>query len=175
MPLQAYMADAIDPYDIPNRFRRNPNGVLVYRDGPYDWSEEAVSDFPNHWGITVTGNPALAHDARVIDVERYDATPADVPAFAAARAQLGAATIVYCSRDTVPLVTEADSDWSRLEWFIATLDDVAWTAAGLSQWIMDDSGVYVSPAKIRACQNVPGDNYDRSLIYGAAHWAHPGH
>lgn len=175
MTLPAYMADSIEPQLIPARFRRNPNGVLAYHDGPHAWPEEQVRRFPNVWRISVTAALSSAPHARCLDVERYDATPDSVAGYQADRAARGASTTVYCSRDTVPLVIRADPDhWSELDWFIATLDnDLDWTPALMSRWLSDHLDVAVPPDRIRAIQNVPGENYDTSRVFGPPGWAHP--
>jgi hypothetical protein len=173
VPLPVHMADSIEPGMIPPRFRRNPNGVLIYVDGPHAWGTREIDRFPNHWGITVTGNPAMAPHAREIDVERYDATPENVPGYADSRAQIGKHTDVYCARDTVPLVIAADNKWESLFWHIATLDNYPWTPPEIVKWLEDNCQVKLDQAKIRAIQNVPGATYDTSEVFGTPNWAHP--
>jgi hypothetical protein len=169
-PVAGRMADSTRPELIPDKYALRPNGVLVYADGPYKWPSTQIRRFPRRWSITVTGDPEMCREARCIDVERFDATPADIYGYAEARGKNGDSTVVYCDRATVPQVVAAYPGWRNLLWFIATLDGVAWNPATLASDIRDNEGVDIEPADIRAIQNVEAGNYDSSLIFGNPYW-----
>lgn len=170
-PVTGRMADSTRPELIPDKYALRPNGVLMYADGPYVWPATQVRRFPRRWSITVTGDTDNPRRARCIDVERFDATPADVKPYQVARNLLGDETIVYCSRSTVPAVIAADNLWLSLVWFIATLDGVAWNPETLTDDMHTFEGIDINPARIRAIQNVEGENYDSSLIFGNPQWS----
>ncbi len=165
------MADSTHPELIPDKYALRPNGVLMYADGPYVWPATQVRRFPRRWSITVTGSTDNPRHARCIDVERFDATPADVKPYADARNSLGELTIVYCSRSTVPEVIDAYDNWISLLWFIATLDGAAWNPETLVEDMYAFEGIHINPERIRAIQNVEGENYDSSLIFGNPQWS----
>ena len=78
---------------------------------------------PLHYGkgkvfIDVTGG--MPNGAMWLDVERFDATVADVPGWLDERARFGEGGI-YCNRDVLPAVEQAAGDRHHLLW-IATLD-----------------------------------------------------
>lgn len=172
MTLIARMADTTDPWEIPTIFRVKPNGVAAYVDGEFAWPEGQLRLFPRHIGITVTGIPAMAQHARVIDVERFDATPADVPPFLENRAKLGHPDgEVYCDRSTVAEVLAAiEGRQPEPWWWIATLDNHPWTPGELAADIRDNYGADIAPQRIRAIQCYPGGHFDTSLCYGQT-WA----
>jgi hypothetical protein len=78
---------------------------------------------PLHYGrgavfIDVTGG--IPNGAMWLDVEKGDATVAEVPGWLDERARFGEGGI-YCSRDTLPAVEQAAGDRPHLLW-VATLD-----------------------------------------------------
>jgi hypothetical protein len=164
----ARMADSTNPAEIPDLFKLKPNGAAAYIDGKrYAWPGSAIHDFPRVWCVSVTGDPRLARNARVIDVERFDATPKDVEPYRAARAAADDHTVVYCSRDTVLGVVEACPAWHELEWWLSTLDGQAWTPSTIVAWIRAElGGLELDPAKIRAIQSYPMGRYDMSRCFG---------
>jgi len=168
----AFMADSVKPALIPAKFKLGRNGVLAYIDGEYAWTEDEIHSFPRFWCITVTGNPAVARDARCIDVERYDATPDDVPPYRDARTALGGFTYVYSDRNTLPDIYDACGSWNMLHLFVATLDFNPWTPQTLAANIRAETGLIVPPDIIVAIQNIPGENYDQSSIFGNPDWTH---
>lgn len=165
------MADSVEPDYIPRLYALRPNGVAAYADGKYAWDPDVGRLFPNHWRICVTGDLAMAEHARVLDVEKFDATPADVKPYQLARFKHGFDTIVYCSRDTVRLVADANDEWTELEWWIATLDDNYWNPDSLTNYIRSIGGPLLMPAKIRAIQWAGRGNYDESSVWGNPHWS----
>jgi hypothetical protein len=170
--LTPYMADSVSPWLIPAKFAIPPNGVAVYRDGPYAWSQAELVAHPYQWGITVTAALEMAPHARVIDVEHLDATPADVEPYRIARAARHEQTTVYCDRSTVPTVMLACPGWAHLLWWIATLDGQPWTPDQLTGWIKAEYGRAPDPKMIIACQNMPFGTYDQSIVYSTPGWLH---
>ena len=170
-PVTGRMADSTRPELIPDKFALRPNGVLVYVDGAYRWPETQVRRFPRHWRITTTGNPLMAEHARVIDVERFDATPADVEPYQNARDRIGDRTVVYCDRSTIPAVVQANNEWPHLLWMIATLDGRNWNPQSLAADISLNERIYLDARLIHAIQNIPGENFDTSLMFGDSEWA----
>jgi hypothetical protein len=78
---------------------------------------------PLHYGrgavfIDVTGG--IPNGAMWLDVEKEDATVAEVPGWLDERARFGEGGI-YCNRDTLPAVEQAAGDRPHLLW-VATLD-----------------------------------------------------
>jgi hypothetical protein len=169
-PVKGRMADSTRPELIPDKYALRPNGVLVYVDGDYKWPTTQVHRFPRHWGITTTGALDSAPHARVIDVERFDATPADVPEYAGARMVHNDLTIVYCSRSTIPLVIGETDAWYQLLWFISTLDGLNWTPQAMTDNISGLYGVHIDSSMIVAIQNIEGEQYDSSLMFGNPGW-----
>lgn len=169
-PVAGRMADSTRPNLIPDKFALRPNGVLIYVDGSYKWDARQIRRFPRHWNITTTGDVSHARTARCIDVERFDASPADVPEYAAARAKFNDRTVVYCDRSTVPAVVSSDPTSFELLWFIATLDGRNWNPATLAADIAANEGVQLDPRKIRAIQYLPGESFDTSLLFGDPEW-----
>jgi len=172
MGLPVLMADSVNPHTIPEKFKRNPNGVAGYVDGPLSaWTPHEFRSFPRVWRITVTGSLAVAARARVIDVETYDATPADVPAYREERHALtGEPTVVYCDRSTVPLVIAADAQHLELEWWIAVLGGKFWTIAQLNDWLQANYQLQLPPDKVRGIQDLDTGPYDVSQIFGSPSW-----
>lgn len=174
MSLQPRMADSVEPSLIPRLYAAEPNGVAAYYDGKYAWNP-VLRGFPQHWRICVTGNPNLAPHARVLDVERFDATPADVKAYQAVRAAMGENTVVYCSRSTVPDIVSANSNWRSLLWWIATLEDRWYTPTDIVREIDSDYDIQLSVTSIHAIQWAGRGSYDESSIWGNPHWTNSPH
>jgi hypothetical protein len=166
----ARLADSTEPSEIPPKYARRPNGVLAYIDGDYAWSEAELSRFPRRWFITVLAIPELAERARAIDVEHEDATPASVPPYRDARAELGLMTYVYCDRVTVPEVLEACGDEQHIRWIISTLDNNFWTPVTLVNNIRAETGAIIDATRIAAIQAYSFGTYDESLVYGDPMW-----
>lgn len=170
-PVTGRMADSTRPELIPDKFALRPNGVLVYVDGAYKWPASQIARFTRHWRITTTGAVDMAPHARVIDVERFDATPADVAPYQRTRAGHGDRTVVYCDRSTVPAVVEATEEWPKLLWMISTLDGRNWNPQTLAVDISQNEGVYLDARLIHAIQNIPGEAFDTSLMFEDSEWA----
>jgi hypothetical protein len=165
------MADSTDPWEIPRTFAQRPNGAAPYYDGDYAWAQASVRIFPHVWRISVTGALSSAPHARVLDVERGDAGPADVDPYQGARAARGEQTTVYCNRSTFPAVVAAAPRWDQLLWWIATLDgNPAWTAATMRAWLLETYGQAPAEGSIRAIQIYRRAGYDESRIFGDPQW-----
>lgn len=166
------MADSVAPYLIPRTFRQPPNGVAFYRDGPYAVEPKIYgTEFPRHIGISVTGDPAMAQIARCVDVERGDATPAHVAAYASARWEAGHDdALAYCDRSTVAEVLEA-APADEYGFWIATLDGIYRTPQVLCFELKQTYGVDLDPARVWAIQWLPMGEYDESRVFGNPRWA----
>lgn len=71
--------------------------------------------------INVTGDPSTGD---CLDIERFDATPEDIPGWAHARQAAGISNLAtYCNRDTFPAVQQVcQANGLALYHWIATLD-----------------------------------------------------
>lgn len=182
------MADSIEPDQIPVAYRENRNrGVLLYADGKYAATPAEASIWPRRNWISVTGLASAALHARFLDVERYDATAADWPAFRARRDELcHAGTVrgwpgVYCSIDPGPpygVQQVADACIAAhqelpLHWFIAWYTQTAAppTQVEVASRIKLLTGLEIDPATIWGCQYETGGHFDLSVIYQQADWA----
>jgi hypothetical protein len=181
MTLITRQADSTEPWLIPGTFKQKPNGVCYYADGEFAWPRGYVEQFPRRFGISVRhAAPEAAEYARALDIEREDATAADAVPFLQHRRDLGHDDgEIYCDRSTVPAVVQFlhESDEPEPFWWIATLDNIAWTPAGpnnnLTAWLKQVYGVTISPERVRAIQCFPMGAYDVSLAYGAQGWDRP--
>ncbi len=165
----APMLDTIEPWRIPATYN---GAVAAYHDGHYAWSPAQEDRFDHVMRISVTGDPAAAAVCRALDVEKFDASPAQAPGFVDARLALGRhdATI-YSSRDQLAQLFRWLGPRPRRHW-IATLDNHRWTPAELAANIDQHWGVQIDPAMIWAIQcyhdnPAGGIFWDRSLVYGA--------
>jgi hypothetical protein len=97
--------DAVDPAGIPGR----PGGVFAYGNGQYAWPSGAIS-FYRVARIPVRLIDVNASDpggCDVLDVERFDATPAQAHGWITARHAAGKTATIYANLATVPAVLEA--------------------------------------------------------------------
>ena len=107
--------DSTNPNDIPT----TAQAVAPYVDGLYGpehnslgsatgWDEAAIARFPNaiKIGIAVF---ATTNDGQALDVEQYDATPAQAPSWVHMRLAAGAQLplLIYCNRANGPAVESA--------------------------------------------------------------------
>lgn len=170
MGLTPRAADSTEPDTIPTAFTLRPNGAIAYVDGRYAWTPEQLARFPRYEAISVTGDPAAMRVARWVDVERFDATPAEVPACWDARRAYDFTDFgVYADRSTVPDILDATHGAEPL-WWIATLDGQPWTPIALAADIWNRYRVMISPHRIRWIQNLPMGSYDVSLGFGRETW-----
>ena len=123
--MTATAADSTRPWLIPGSIRY----AIAYANGIYAWPDDQTDRFAGHVKIGVlSGEPGQAATCRELDVERFDAGPADAPPFIAARRALGHddATL-YVNRANLPAVADrlvvADvPDLESIRWHVATLD-----------------------------------------------------
>lgn len=172
MSLPVRMADSVEPANIPAVYEAWPNGVAIYANGRYAWSTAALARFPRFIAISVTGVPATASFARVLDVEKGDATPSDVPHFLdARRKKFGKHSgMIYASRSLLPAIMEALDGRPEPDWWIPTLDNHPWTPAELAADISRHWGVSLTQGKIRAIQWQDAHTFDGSSVWGQMHW-----
>lgn len=82
------------------------DGVLAYANGKYQWPLHQVERFIEA-GKRIHMIDTNGHDvqhADILDVERYDATVAQVPGWVDERWRTHSTAAVYCSRSVVPAV-----------------------------------------------------------------------
>lgn len=172
VPLKA--ADATEPGLIPASF----TAAWPYADGKYKWTPAQSARFEWIAHITVTGDPAAAAYARVQDVERFDAAPAQFPGFAQRRLDMGhSCGIAYTQLDDDPTGTGggvgevvramAAARMGSDPWLLWVAwwwrKDVAPTQAIVHQQLVM-LGVDIPIARIAACQWRNGP-FDESVIY----------
>lgn len=163
--MTTFMGDSVNPAAIPLRT------AAAYINGEYAWSRAEESRFGRLVRISVEpGLPDAAAQARVLDVERYAATSADIVPFVQARAALGHhdATI-YASAWTISQldqeVIDAVPRWWVAWWWgrpgFPSRDGVAGEVGRLS------SGARVVELnRVWGCQYRPEGSWDRSVVYG---------
>lgn len=133
--------DSTNPYDIP----ASVPAVAPYVDGLYGpehkvlgsttgWDAAAIARFPNAIKIGIAVN-AATNDGRALDVEQYDATPAQAPAWVKMRRAAGVAVpLVYCNRSNRSAVESALSaagiGSDQVALWVATLDGTKTVPAG---------------------------------------------
>lgn len=124
-------------------------GVFVYVDGLYRWSESDIARFKNSV-IVGTAVFASTNDGDELDVERGDATPGEAPGWVLMRRKAGKrAPGVYMNADTWPAVKSA---------FMA--QDVAEPLYRVAQY----DGKAVIPAGAFGKQYASFDAYDLSVM-----------
>ena len=167
-------ADSTDPITIPSTFTH----VAAYANGRYGWSTAQIEAFPAHVEIGIyTGHPEQAKVARVLDVERFDATPADFPPFVQERTRLG-------HGDATAYTSILGDDGFGIDAVITALEDahvsdpwrlwIAWwwgrpfppTASEVTAEVRALTGIVLPPGRLWACQWQNGTNYDTSVLYG---------
>lgn len=140
------MYDAITPSRIPVSA---PQMVAGYVNGRWPSYAEMVSRFPSavHVSIAVSADT----DAQVLDVEQYDATPAEAVDWVLRQRGRKAIPTVYCNTSTWPAVQAA---------FAARRVALPyWWEANYS------TGPSISPGAIaKQFETTPG--YDRSIVVG---------
>ena len=147
--------------------------VACYINGLYTWSPAQESMFGRKIRISVmAGQPNAAKYARVLDVESGDATPADVPAFMAARDAISSNGTVYCSLLTVPDVLSALGA-RRPRWWLAWYWNRpgAPDAAQVNDELHAMTGHTLPVEDIWACQYASHLQWDQSIVYGAQDWS----
>ena len=165
-------ADSTEPGAInPAEFSH----VAAYANGRFRWTDAQVARFPAHIKIGVlSGSPSQAAVARVLDIERFDAIPADFPPFAKERLALGHKdATAYCDLSTLPAVIEHVAEamlkpgtwrlwlaWWWLRPFPPTSAEV------LAEIRVLYPSLAVPTGSLWACQWQNGQHYDSSVLYG---------
>lgn len=164
------MADSTRPQSIPDKFRMGNNGAAAYIDGSYAWSESEQDEFPRLIRISTNGDARMAEFARCIDVERFDATPADVPGFIEVRNQHSHPnTLVYCDLSTVqPVLVAAPRE--DYHFWIATLDNFYRGPQEVAALLRSRFGVDINPDRIAANQWLNALHYDQSTWFISPDW-----
>lgn len=140
------LRDSIDPNHIP---LNGLSAVAGYGDGLYQWSSSGWARFPSSIvPLSIVVNPANRGD--ILDVESYDATPADTPGWADRFHRPGRrAPTIYCNRSTIGAVRAAMGS-RPFDWWAATLDGT--------------QNVPGAVAVQYAGSSITGANYDESVI-----------
>lgn len=153
------MYDAIGE-NIP-RIPRTCQMLAYYLNGLYAANLETVAKlFPpskySHVPIDVNGT--LASLARVLDVEKGDASPESAPDWCEdfrntnPAWHTGGRPEIYCNRSTLPAVT-------------AAMESAAWTVGQYYLWIATLDGTEFTGAGVNACQVWDRGLYDYSVVY----------
>jgi hypothetical protein len=139
------MYDSVNAGSIP----RGATMTAGYGNGEFKWTAADWALFPHARHVRIDVNGTDPQGCGVLDVERFDATPAMVPGWIRARRKalpLGRA-VIYCSRSSVPAVQAA--------------------AGGLrySLWVADWTNAphHAGDAIAVQYRNTPG--YDLSVVY----------
>ena len=153
----AIMFDSAAPHLIPDGFAGAAVCAAVYINGRYAWPQSQVARFERVIRISVMPEAGFAAHARVIDVERFDATPANARGFIKERIRLGHHdATVYCSKAAVASVQKA---CSGLEYRL---------------WVADWTGVPHEDPDAWAVQYKTGPNeYDVTEVYGRLDFSRP--
>jgi hypothetical protein len=163
-------ADSTDLALVPASIK----AAFLYADGKYVPTGQEAARFEWVAHISVTGNPLAAAYARVQDVERFDATPADFPEFAAQRLSLGhSCGVAYADLTTL---TETGGLLDTLQ--AASMGSHPWLLWVAWWWGRDYPpariqvvaelarfGRLVNADRIAACQWKPGGPFDTSVLY----------
>ena len=166
-------ADSITPSLIPPAFTH----VAAYANGRYAWPEIEIDRFPRHVMIGVEpGNPSQAAVARCLDVERFDARPADFPPFAEERTRLG-------HEDPTAYTSILGPEGFGLAPLLVAISNaqykgpvrywIAWwwgrpfppTATEVLAEIKTLTNISLPASQLWACQWQNGQNYDSSVLY----------
>jgi hypothetical protein len=94
------MADSVTVPDLPTGM----DAYAGYIDGPHANFPQLVARFPSALHLSISTQQAFDPAADCLDIETYDAVPADAPGFIEARAGL---RVLYTSRDNVAALMPA--------------------------------------------------------------------
>lgn len=169
------MVDGISP-DVPAILQRWGSGtpVACYVNGIYAWTYGQEHEFARKIRVSVeAGQPTAAHVARVLDVERGAARPADVEPFCAARIVAGHEdATIYANLSTVAAipanVRELVPRW-WLAWYWQRPG--APTAAQVLAQLARLYNVSLPPERLWACQHASYSRWDVSVVYGQQDWS----
>ena len=147
--------------------------VACYINGEFTWSPAQEAMFGRKIRISVEpGQPDAARYARVLDVERFDAGPADVPPFLEVRDTIKPNGTVYCSLATVPSVLDV-LGLRRPRWWLAWYwgRPGAPSAAQVLAELQRVTSETIPAADLWACQYAEHTQWDLSAVYGAQDWS----
>lgn len=114
--------------------------VAGYGDGIYAWSAADWALFPRAVKLSIVVNAEHAGD--ILDVERYDATPEDIPGWCERFDRPGRrAPTIYCSRSAW-LDCQRAAGVRRVDWWISTLDGTTSVAGAVAVQYADHGGWY---------------------------------
>ena len=156
------MADSTRPWLIPASFQY----AAAYANGLFTWTDDQIDRFAGHVKIAVfAGDPSQARIARELDIERFDAGPADAAPFIEERRKIGNDGTLYVNRDNsdpAPVPTERQHsglpDLGSVRWHVATLDGTR--------------SVPVPFGILWAVQfETVAGAYDVSIVYGPYDWS----
>jgi hypothetical protein len=142
------MRDSVNGHLIP------PGTPVVagYADGIYVWSQDMWDAHPDavHLSIAVSAD----HQADILDVERFDAVPADVPGWIDRFSRPGRRRpTVYCSRADIDAVRGAAAP-RAFDWWAATLDGTTSVPGAVAVQFADyggyDESVILDPTWVGA-------------------------
>jgi hypothetical protein len=176
-PSYIEMIDTTRPWMVPPDIAAT-TAAMAYPNGDFAWAATQEARFHRLIRISVTGDPAMAARARGVDVERYDATPAEAPGYIDARRDAGHDdATVYCSRNTLPALF-GFLGTRRPRLIIATLDSYPWTPAELAAVIRADYGLVLDPGWIWGIQAygaevASGIWWDTTMVYGTRDFTVP--
>lgn len=142
------MYDSTNPNDIP----LDAQLVAGYINGTYTWPQSGWDRFPNAVHVPIA-TQAYVNDGVVLDVEQFDATPAQGPDWVLRRRNAGIDPTVYCSLSVWPFVRAAFQTAGVPEphYWIARYDNVAQLIPGAV------AKQYINPP-------TSGGHYDLSIV-----------
>jgi hypothetical protein len=109
--------DSVDPFGIP----ANAPAVAGYGDGNYVWPQAGWDRFPNARKLSIV--VSAAHQGDVLDVEKGDALPGEVPGWCDRFNRPGRRRpTIYCNRGSWPAVRAAVGSNRQVDYWISTLD-----------------------------------------------------
>jgi hypothetical protein len=144
--------------------------VAGYADGLYAWSAADWALFPNAVKLSIAVHPEHAGD--ILDVERGDATPEDIPGWADrfSRPPRRAPT-VYCSRSAW-LECQKAAGLRRIDWWISTLDGTTSVVGAVAVQFADfggfDESVILEPSWVGMGADQNGGDLVLYLLPGPA-------
>lgn len=157
---QVTMYDSTQPHLIP----KDAQYIAVYGNGEYVADTRAVHEqFPGARILSIDVNGSAPKTCSVLDIERFDATPEQLPAWVTER--LDGDPGWYCR----PYVNA--SNWERAR--AAASELPAKLQAQIRWWVADWTNAAHIPAGAAACQWRSTNNFDISDCYLADFFGRP--
>jgi hypothetical protein len=155
------MRDSVNGHLIP------PGTPVVagYADGIYAWSQDMWDAHPDAVHLSIAVHPD--HQADILDVERFDATPADVPGWIDRFSRPARRRpTVYCARSAIDAVRGACAP-REFDWWAATLDGTTSVPGAVAVQFADyggyDESVILDPTWVGAATVPTVDTPSQSL------------